>query len=64
MKKNKIFNLFSILFLASCDAINTETDFSKGYNKNLWFKNDLETTLADPFILYEDGYYYMYLFNK
>ncbi len=60
MKKNKIFNLFSILFLASCDAINTETDFAKGYNKNLWFKNDLETTLADPFILYEDGYYYMY----
>lgn len=60
MKKKMLLTILPLLLLSSCATVNTETDFSKGYNKNLWFKNDLETTLADPFILYEDGYYYMY----
>lgn len=40
-----------------------ETNFEKGYNKNLWYKNDLEQKCADPSIIYceEDGYYYMYM---
>lgn len=60
MKKKALLTVIPFFLLPSCAAINTEADFSKGYNKNLWFKNDLETPLADPFILYDDGYYYMY----
>ncbi|MCQ2742310.1 MAG: family 43 glycosylhydrolase [Bacilli bacterium] len=51
------------LLLTSCSsmAYNAEIDITKGYNKNLWFLNTLETETADPSIIDgEDGYYYMY----
>lgn len=68
-KKKGIISLaLCTLFLASCNTMreasfNFETDFSEGYNKNLWYKNDLESDCADPSVIYseEDQYYYMYM---
>lgn len=69
MKKRKFGLLLLTSLLASCNSANAtdgfgyELDFEKGYNKNLWFKNDLETKCADPSVIYcaEDSYYYMYI---
>ena len=72
MKRRKtLLALFCTLILAACSSnpkviesdFGHEMDFSKGYNKNLWYKNDLEQLCADPSIIYceEDGYYYMYM---
>lgn len=67
MKFKSFYLLFLVGALSSCgannSAFNFESDFTKGYNKNLWYKNDLEQLCADPSIIYndEDGYYYMYM---
>ena len=57
MKKRKFGLLLLTSLLASCNSANAtdgfgyELDFEKGYNKNLWFKNDLETKCADPSVI-------------
>ncbi len=76
MKNNKkllILTVFTSLLLTGCnttinfgyyDNLNNE----QVYNKNLFYQNDLNTTIADPEIIYVDkeqdevngGYYYMY----
>lgn len=67
MKKKSFLLLFMVGALSSCGASNAsfnfELDFNKGYNKNLWYKNDLDQNCADPSIIYneDDGYYYMYM---
>ena len=67
MKKKNIMLLFLTAILAGCNQATVpygfEDDFSKGYNKNLWYKNDLQQHCADPSIIYceEDQYYYMYM---
>lgn len=65
MKKR--FILFSILpFLCSscggASMFDYELNFDKGYNKNLWYKNDLLELCADPSVVKgDDGYFYMYM---
>ena len=68
MKKKSILATSLVAVMASCasssgPAFGHELNFNKGYNKNLWYKNDLEQHCADPSIIYceEDGYYYMYM---
>ncbi len=66
MKKKLSLLLALPLLLTSCSgsaSFGYELDFEKGYNKNLWYKNDLESLCADPSIVYDesDGYYYMYM---
>ncbi len=67
MKKKNTLIIFLASILAACNQAPSpfgfETDFSQGYNKNLWYKNDLEQLCADPSIIYceEDQYYYMYM---
>ena len=73
MKKKFLLPMIVALFATSCGCaggsttINSpfghEMDFSQGYNKNIWYKNDLDQRCADPSIIYceEDGYYYMYM---
>lgn len=69
MKTKKFFLIFLVGILSACSGATAsadfgyELDFTKGYNKNLWFKNDLDQLCADPSIIYceEDQYYYMYM---
>ena len=73
MKKKCLLPMIVALFATSCGCaggsttINSpfghEMDFSQGYNKNIWYKNDLDQRCADPNIVYceVDGYYYMYM---
>ena len=72
MKKKCLLPMIVALFATSCgfaggstttnSPFGHEMDFSQGYNKNIWYKNDLDQRCADPSIIYceEDGYYYMY----
>ncbi len=60
----KLLILTASLVLASCNTatgdvqygFGFENDFEKGYNKNLWYKNDLEQRCADPSIIYCEEY--------
>ena len=54
--------------LASCGNSVVQIPFGyeleeKNYNKNLWYRNDLEQHCADPSVIFceEDNYYYMYM---